>query len=89
MRTMLRELLHDFGEVDCEEEISPREFSKHVNFLVIHCPIWQDGSPCYSAPRRAKHVILYPAELGILREVAKTISKEAYQLNQNIDMLCE
>lgn len=89
MRTMFRELLHDFGKVDCEEEVSPREFGKHVNFLVIHRPIRQDGGPCYGAPWRAKHVILHPAKLGILREVAKAISKEAYRLNQNIDTLCE
>lgn len=89
MRTMFRELLHDFGKVDCEEKVSPREFSKHVNFLVIHGPIRQDGGPRHSAARRAEHVILHPAKLGTLREVAKAISKEAHRLNQNIDTLCE
>lgn len=89
MRTMFRELLHDFGKVDCEEEVSPREFSKHVNLLVIQCSIRQDSGPCYSAPRRAKHVILHSAKLGTFREVAKAISKKAYRLNQNTNTLCE
>ena len=40
MRTMLRELLHDFGKVYCEEKVSPGELSKHVDFLVSHCSIW-------------------------------------------------
>jgi len=81
MRTLFRKLLHDFGKVDCEEKISPREFSKHVNFFVGHCPIGQDSGPCHRAPRRAEHVVFHPAKLGILREVPKAISEEAYRLN--------
>jgi hypothetical protein len=81
MRTLFRKLLHDFGKVDCEEKISPREFGKHVNFFVGHCPIGQDSGPCHRAPRRAEHVVFHPTKLGILREVPKAISEEAHRLN--------
>jgi hypothetical protein len=79
MRTMFRELLHDFGKVDCEEEVPPREFGEHVNFLVGHCPIGQDGGPCHTAPRRAEHVVLHTARLGVLRKVKQAIPEEAYR----------
>lgn len=66
MRTMFREFLHDFGEVDREKEVSPREFGKHVDFLMGHCSIGQDGSPRHRAPRRVKHVVFHSAELRVL-----------------------
>jgi hypothetical protein len=79
MRTMFRELLHDFSEVDCEEEVSPREVGKHVDFLVSHRSIRQDRGSRHSAPRRAEHVVLHPAKLGIPRKVEKAVSEETYR----------
>ena len=68
-----------FGKVDRKEEISPREFGKHINFLVSHCSIWQDRGPRHSAPRRAKHAVLHSAKLRVLREVEKAVSEGAYR----------
>jgi hypothetical protein len=79
MRTMFREFLHHFGKVDCEEKVPPREFGEHVNFLVGHRPIGQDGGPHNTAPWRAEHGVLHTARLGILRKMKEAISKEAYR----------
>ena len=34
MRPMLRQLLHDFDEVDAGEEVSPREIGEQVDILL-------------------------------------------------------
>jgi len=74
---MFRELLHDFSKVDCEEKVSPREISKHINFFVGHCPIGQDHGPRHSTPRGADHVVFCSANLGVFRKVKKAVPKEA------------
>ena len=80
MRTVFRELLHDLGEVDCKEKVSPRELRKHVDFLVCCCSIWQDCGPRHSASRRAKHIIFYTARVTILRKVKEAVPEEANEL---------
>ncbi len=77
MRTVFRELLHDLGEVNCKEKVSPRELRKHVDFLVCRCSIWQDCGSRHSAPWRANHVIFHSARLTVPRKVEEAVSEEA------------
>ena len=82
MWPMLWQLLHNLGEIDCREKISPGEFSDEFNILLVCLAIWTSVRPGHRLSRGTQHVIFRSIGLSRPCKIELAEPEEAVVLSE-------